>query len=299
MMHQSGSCAPPTTSSAVTAYRRSGSTRSSPSRTSRKPPLPPFSVQGGARGRRGRAAQELWSRDWLEAEARRRSRTPDETLLAVFDVLSEWFRREDYEGCLFINTLLEVHDPTNPVAEASLAALANVRSFIRGLAEEVGVADPDDFAWSWHSLMWGSSSPPRSATRTPPIAPAHRRDAAPTRATMIRRGGGLGAGGACSWIVGGFGPWRSRCSIIRGLSRRGLRRYWVEWRSSAEGWLASSAPSSTRSSTISSRKRRSPPRQVADALEGRPAFVWLAEKPAPHQLDASGAETLKFVEMQG
>jgi GNAT superfamily N-acetyltransferase len=41
------------------------------------------------------------------------------------------------------------------------------------------------------------------------------------------------------------------------------------------------------------------PRQVADALEGRPAFVWLAEKPAPHELDAAGAETLKFVEMHG
>jgi len=41
------------------------------------------------------------------------------------------------------------------------------------------------------------------------------------------------------------------------------------------------------------------PRQVADALEGRPAFVWLAEKPAPHELDAPGAETLKFVEMHG
>ena len=100
--------------------------------------------------------EELWSYDWLEAEARRRSRTPDETLLVVFDVLGEWFRREDYEGCFFINSLLEVHDPTNAVAEASLAALANVRSFIRGLAVEVGVADPDDFAWSWHSLMWGS-----------------------------------------------------------------------------------------------------------------------------------------------
>jgi GNAT superfamily N-acetyltransferase len=41
------------------------------------------------------------------------------------------------------------------------------------------------------------------------------------------------------------------------------------------------------------------PRQVADALDGRPAFVWLAETPDPQQLAASGAETLKFVEMHG
>jgi AcrR family transcriptional regulator len=119
--------------------------------------------------------EELWSRDWLEAEARRRSRTPDETLLVVFDVLSEWFRREDYEGCFFINSLLEEHDRTNPVAEASLAALANVRSFIRGLAEEVGVADPDDLAWTWQSLMWGSIlaasfGDPHAASRSRDVA---------------------------------------------------------------------------------------------------------------------------------
>ena len=41
------------------------------------------------------------------------------------------------------------------------------------------------------------------------------------------------------------------------------------------------------------------PRQVADALEGRPAFVWLAERPATHELDAPGAESLQFVEMHG
>jgi GNAT superfamily N-acetyltransferase len=41
------------------------------------------------------------------------------------------------------------------------------------------------------------------------------------------------------------------------------------------------------------------PRQVADVLDGRPGFVWLAENPAPHELEAAGAESLQFVEMYG
>jgi GNAT superfamily N-acetyltransferase len=40
-------------------------------------------------------------------------------------------------------------------------------------------------------------------------------------------------------------------------------------------------------------------RRVADALEDRPAFVWLAEEPAPQELAAAEAHGLKFVEMQG
>ncbi|MGZ4336669.1 MAG: GNAT family N-acetyltransferase [Gaiellaceae bacterium] len=41
------------------------------------------------------------------------------------------------------------------------------------------------------------------------------------------------------------------------------------------------------------------PRRVADALDGRPAFVWLAEKPGPQELKTAEAEGLKFVEMCG
>jgi AcrR family transcriptional regulator len=100
--------------------------------------------------------EERWSRDWLEAEALRRGRTAEERLLVLFDILAEWFLRDDYEGCLFINTLLETRDRASPTAAASTAALGRIRAFIRGLAESVGVRDPDDFAWRWQTLMAGA-----------------------------------------------------------------------------------------------------------------------------------------------
>jgi AcrR family transcriptional regulator len=100
--------------------------------------------------------EQLWTKDWVEAEARRRGETPEEQLLAIFDLFDEWFQREDFEGCSFINVLLEMNDRTSPIGGASAVYLANIRSIIRSLADEAGLRDPDQFAHSWHILMKGS-----------------------------------------------------------------------------------------------------------------------------------------------
>ena len=100
--------------------------------------------------------EEVWSREWLEQEIKRRARTPRTRLLAIFDAFDEWFRRDDYESCLFTKALLEQDDRTSPIAQASVAHLANVHTMIRDLAEEAGIADPDGFAHRWQLLMLGS-----------------------------------------------------------------------------------------------------------------------------------------------
>ena len=100
--------------------------------------------------------EQLWTRNWVEAEARRRGDTPEERLLAIFDLFDEWFHREDFEGCSFINVLLEMNDPESVVGKASAEHLTNIRSIICTLAEEAGLRDPDQFAHSWHILMKGS-----------------------------------------------------------------------------------------------------------------------------------------------
>jgi AcrR family transcriptional regulator len=100
--------------------------------------------------------EQLWTKEWVEAEARRRGDTPEEQLLAIFDLFDEWFHREDFEGCSFINVLLEMNDRTTRVGGASAMHLANIRSFICELATEAGLRDPEQFAHSWHILMKGS-----------------------------------------------------------------------------------------------------------------------------------------------
>jgi AcrR family transcriptional regulator len=97
-----------------------------------------------------------WTRAWLQAEAQRGGDTPARRLLAIFDTFEAWFSREDFEGCSFINVMLEVAEPGHPVRDAALHHLAEIRVFLVGLAEEAGVADPDAFARQWHILMKGS-----------------------------------------------------------------------------------------------------------------------------------------------
>jgi AcrR family transcriptional regulator len=103
-----------------------------------------------------RRREELWTRAWLQTEVERRGGSPRERLLAIFDVFDKWFRRADFEGCSFINVLLEIDDRTHPVRSATVRHLEMIRSFLRQLAADAGVRDPDGFARQWHILMKGS-----------------------------------------------------------------------------------------------------------------------------------------------
>ena len=103
-----------------------------------------------------RRREERWTRGWVEREARRRGATPEERLLAIFDLFDEWFRRPDFEGCSFVNVLLEVGDLEHPVGRASADHLANVRGIVAGLATEAGLHDPEEFARALTILMKGS-----------------------------------------------------------------------------------------------------------------------------------------------
>jgi AcrR family transcriptional regulator len=100
--------------------------------------------------------EALWTQEWLKAEVCRRADTAAERLLAVFDVFEEWFRRRDFEGCFFVNTLLEFDDRKHPLHQASRRHLARIRVFLTRLAEEAGVPDAAPFAHQWHILMKGA-----------------------------------------------------------------------------------------------------------------------------------------------
>src|SRR4030088_2072055 len=62
--------------------------------------------------------EAVWTRGWLEAEGKRRTSNPDERLLAIFDVFDGWFHKRTFEGCSFINVLLE-SNVASPVHRAA------------------------------------------------------------------------------------------------------------------------------------------------------------------------------------
>ena len=99
--------------------------------------------------------ETVWTRQWLESEIKSRATNPKARLLAIFDVFDGWFRKKSFEGCSFINVLLETK-ADSPIHEAAAAHLAKIRAIVRGLAEEANLRDADKFAQVWHMLMKGS-----------------------------------------------------------------------------------------------------------------------------------------------
>ena len=95
-----------------------------------------------------------WTHQWLETEVMTKATTPTDRLLAIFDVFDEWFQKPDFEGCSFINILLE-SAPESSIRQAAAAHLADIRTIIAGQAQEAGLADLERFAQTWHFLMKG------------------------------------------------------------------------------------------------------------------------------------------------
>jgi AcrR family transcriptional regulator len=98
---------------------------------------------------------QLWTRDVLEAGARSRGSTPELRLLALFDVLDDSFRSEDYESCSFVGVLLEM-GPDHPLGRAAILQLDGVLDVVRRLAVEAGLHDPLGFAGTCQILINGS-----------------------------------------------------------------------------------------------------------------------------------------------
>lgn len=79
-------------------------------------------------------------RSHVEAQLKARGGRPEDQILAIFDLLGEWFETSDYRGCPFINAAAECG------SEPSVTAVtAQHRSWVRelfgGLLEQAGVRD--------------------------------------------------------------------------------------------------------------------------------------------------------------
>src|ERR1700749_3881681 len=92
--------------------------------------------------------EKIWTHGLIEAQSRERGNTPEEQLLAIFDVMHDWFQlRDGYEGCSFINVLLEL-GADHPAGQACVAHIDRVRDIVRTRAAAAGLTDVEDFASS-------------------------------------------------------------------------------------------------------------------------------------------------------
>jgi AcrR family transcriptional regulator len=100
--------------------------------------------------------EQLWTDGWLRREIERRGGSPVESLIAIFDAYHDWFRDEEFEGCLFINTLLEAHGRDNAIGAAAARHMSEVRSIVATLSEQAGARDAEGLAAALHLLMCGA-----------------------------------------------------------------------------------------------------------------------------------------------
>jgi hypothetical protein len=70
-------------------------------------------------------------------------------------VFDGWFKQPDFEGCSFINVLIEAQKGS-AVGRAAALQLAEIRAVIARLAAKAQFDDVDRFAQAWHILMKGS-----------------------------------------------------------------------------------------------------------------------------------------------
>ncbi|MCM3626187.1 TetR/AcrR family transcriptional regulator [Paenibacillus glycanilyticus] len=83
-----------------------------------------------------RGQDEQW-RKWFESSVNKQGTNPSEKLLAIYDVLGEWFEDPDFNGCTYIKTASEFLDRSHIYFEAAHHYKMFMREFIASLVEEL------------------------------------------------------------------------------------------------------------------------------------------------------------------
>ena len=105
------------------------------------------------------AALELRDTRWMNEfreQLKRRGKTPRQRLLAVFDILEDWFQQDDFRGCMFINAASEYCGLDPRMADLAARHKRLARDVIQNLAQEAGARFPATLADQLSLLVEGA-----------------------------------------------------------------------------------------------------------------------------------------------
>lgn len=85
-------------------------------------------------------------RAWLGTYVEQHATTPMDKLLATFDALAEWLRRDHARGCAFVNANAEFPDRDHPAQAVIAEDKRWVRDYLSSLAGDAGLPDPHHVA---------------------------------------------------------------------------------------------------------------------------------------------------------
>jgi AcrR family transcriptional regulator len=102
-----------------------------------------------------RKRDELFRNNMMR-ETERLASEPTERLLALFDVMGNWFNEKTFSGCMFINASAEFADLRDPCHILCAEHKRLVCDYIESLAEQAGAKDPHELAKQLNLLIEGA-----------------------------------------------------------------------------------------------------------------------------------------------
>jgi AcrR family transcriptional regulator len=111
--------------------------------------------------------------DRIRAELDARPESPSSRLVTFFDLLGEWFARDDFRGCAFQNAAAETPEAAHPLRQAVHDYELEIRHYLRRTANDAGVSRPARTAEQLHLLAQGAIAT-AVATRSPDAAKVAR-----------------------------------------------------------------------------------------------------------------------------
>ncbi|MCJ8269679.1 MAG: hypothetical protein MJK04_09785, partial [Psychrosphaera sp.] len=102
-----------------------------------------------------RKRDELFRNNMMR-ETERMAIQPRDRLLALFDVMGNWFHEETFSGCMFINASAEFSDLKDPCHVLCAEHKKLICDYIEQLAKLAGAQDPLELAKQLNLLSEGA-----------------------------------------------------------------------------------------------------------------------------------------------
>lgn len=95
-------------------------------------------------------------RNWFMRNVEACSGAPRDCLLAVFDVLGQWIRQDDFCGCTFINATAEFGERGDAIRNSCAEHKRLVLDYFEKLAKAASAKDPAELAFALNLLAEGA-----------------------------------------------------------------------------------------------------------------------------------------------
>ena len=94
--------------------------------------------------------------DRIRAVAEARAATPADVIPQLFEAVADWLEGGDFVGCPYLNTSVEVSDPTHPASDAVRGYLAEIGAYLEECVAAGGRDDAVQLGRELHALLAGS-----------------------------------------------------------------------------------------------------------------------------------------------